>query len=266
MQIYSSYDEEPEDIYLPLPQSIYSEMYELEMGSFDKDLFFYSSALSYQSTVLEVGCGSGRLTRLLSNLGHSLTGIDLSREMIHIARTKSTGNEHYIQMDMRQLAFNCLFDAVIIPYNTLNLLSDTDDIISCLNGCRKYLKPGGALLLQLYTPPVNDQTEETTKSFQFQMFDRPQGGRIVKEILRTMNYTTNRLEMTERYKVRPMNGTDSNVNYSHTLYLNGNDKERWLHIIASCNFTVENCYSSFNLDNSIASNTGLLLIKARPSR
>ena len=244
---------------------MYSEMYELEMGSFDKDLFFYSSALSNRSTVLEVGCGSGRLTRLLSELGHSLTGIDLSPEMIKIASNKSTGNELYIQMDMRQLAFNCLFDAVIIPYNTLNLLSDTDDITSCLNDCRRYLKPSGTLLLQLYIPPVNEQPKEQTKSFQFQMFDRPQGGKIVKEILRTMDYSTNRLVMTERYKVRPMNGTDPNVNYSHTLHLNGSEKERWLHIIASCNFTVENCYSSFNLDNSITSDTGLLLIKARPS-
>ncbi len=266
MQIYSSYDEEPEDIFLPLSQAMYSDLYQLEMKDFSDDLNFYLACLSQPSHVLEIGCGSGRLTRLLSSAGHTMTGIDLSTDMIRIARDVSAGNEDYKVMDMRRLALEDRFDAVIIPYNTLNLLTNRDDIIACLQGCHTHLKPGGALLLHLYIPSEQTAGEEITKSFQFQMLDRPEGGKVVKEILRTMNYTTRRLEITERYKIRPMTAGQENVNYSHTLLLNGNEKSTWLETLESCGFSIEACYTNYSLNNQDDAVPGLLFINAKCRR
>ncbi len=57
-KIYSDYDEEPEDQFLPLPESMYSELYEIEMGGYVEDISFYQEVIPQQGSFLEVGCGT----------------------------------------------------------------------------------------------------------------------------------------------------------------------------------------------------------------
>lgn len=243
MKIYSSYDQEPEDHYLPLPESLYSELYDLEMSGFSQDFSYYQAALNVGSDsgsdILELGCGSGRLTRFLAGSGHQPVGIDLSLPMLQAAITKSVGNITYICMDMRNLALHRRFDAVIIPYNTLNLLANDADVMTCLSGCRDHLKPDGRLLLQLYIPTEEMRANPDKTTFQFQVFDGPRGGKIIKEILRRFHADNNQLEMTERYKIRPMHADMANTNYSHTMLLNANDQAAWLDLLNASGFIIQ---------------------------
>jgi SAM-dependent methyltransferase len=190
--------------------------------------------------------------------GHRVTGVDLSLPMLEAAKQRPPDNR-LVCMDMRNLAFCTTFATIIIPYNTLNLLADNNDVCRCLEGCRKHLKPGGRLLMQLYIPGMNWDQEQST-SFQFQIFDRPGGGRIVKETLRTFHPATTTIVMEERYKIRPMNNIDPNLNYNHTMTLNGNSRETWLDIITSLGFTVQFTSSSYTPE--IPATPSLLLIKA----
>lgn len=238
MKIYSSYDQEPEDLYLPLPENLYSELYDLEMSGFSQDFFFYQAALNSASEILELGCGSGRLTRFLAGAGHQPAGIDISLPMLRAAGSFSPGKIKFICMDMRNLALRKRFDAIIIPYNTLNLLANNIDVTICLNGCLNHLKPGGLLLLHLHIPTEEMRSNPDKATFQFQMFDRPQGGKIIKEILLRFHTDSNQLEMTERYKIRPMQLDEANTNYSHTMLLNANDQSAWLNLLHSSGFAI----------------------------
>lgn len=261
VRIYSSYDEEPEDIYLPLPANLYRDFYDLELTEFSQDLQFYTTALKPHSQIIELGCGSGRLTRKLADSGHQMLGIDLSFEMLQAARTATKSNVQFIQGDMRQIPINIPFDAVIIPYNTLNLLRTTEDIIRCLAGCLKVLKGNGLLLLQIHIPTEVKPESSTTSTFQFQMFDRPQGGKIIKEVLKTTDYRKQLIEMTERYKVRPMTEGQENINYSHTMVLNGWNRQRWFSCIEECGFRIDAHFSDYTMKQKHAA-TDLLLIQA----
>lgn len=263
MKIYSSYDDEPEDFFLPLPEKLYRELYDLEMAGFQKDFSFYAQALKNTSHILELGCGSGRLTRLFAAAGHSAVGIDLSTAMLQEARNHPRQKTLFLCMDMRRLALRTQFDAIIIPYNTLNLLADNGDVTRCLTGCRNHLKAEGQLLLQLYIPSGDllSQTGKTT--FQFQMFDRPQGGKVIKEILRTLHTETHQLEMTERYKIRPMCPGRPNTDYSHTMALNGNDRSTWLQLLTTAGFTIHSLATSYQGPETPGTDTGILLIRAQ---
>ena len=66
-------------------------------------------------------------------------------------------------MDMTQLALSIDLRAILIPYNTLNLLGTEDKIMQCLHGCRNFLQPGGRLLVQLFVP--KQRIYPTTKDF-----------------------------------------------------------------------------------------------------
>lgn len=264
MKIYADYDEEPEDLFLPLPENLYRELYDLEMADFRDDFPFYRSVLGINADLLELGCGSGRLTRLLAAAGHTVTGIDLSTPMLQEAIARSGGNSRHLRMDMRQIAFNKKFNGIIIPYNTLNLLADNSDVARCLRGCRAHLKTGGHLLLQLYIAGENLRADSSTTTFQFQLFDRPQGGKVIKETLRTCHAVTNTIMMTERYKIRPMNPAQANANYSHAMLLNANDRATWLRLILDAGFSIE--FLATQYETSGKSSPSLLLVKCKRQR
>lgn len=55
-----------------------------------------------ESTILDVACGKGRHSLLLANLGHRVTGIDLSNNSISEARLLEKNNLEFFVHDMRQ--------------------------------------------------------------------------------------------------------------------------------------------------------------------
>lgn len=255
-----TYEKEPEDIFIDLPPSRYREYYDLEMSDFKDDFHYYQNKLLGKRTVLELGCGSGRLTRLLSQSGFMITGCDISLPML-IEAKRNALTEKYVCMDMQRTGFSTSFDAVIIPYNTLNLLVSPDAIRQCLENCISILPDSGMLLLQLFTPSADILAlAEGESSFQFQLFDNPQGGKVVKEILRRYDRTTNLLTMIERYRIRPMKSLSDNINYSHTLKLYVPDLHFWSEILSSNGFRIYDIVNEY--PDGVPAGAGTVLIHA----
>lgn len=71
-----------------------------------KLLFKYG--VSPCAKMTELGCGTGVMTRLLSDEGFAMTGIDLSEEMLAVARKKNCTGIEYIHADMRDNIFMIL--------------------------------------------------------------------------------------------------------------------------------------------------------------
>ena len=146
------YADEPRLLFTPLDEKDYSSFYSLEMDGFADDAPFYTSLLHKEDRVLELGCGTGRLTRLLAQSCGHITGIDCSLEMLRLASHEKHDNVVYRHMDMLDLSFPSPFDTIIIPYNTLNLLKTRERVEKCLHLCRECLKKKGILAMQLHMP------------------------------------------------------------------------------------------------------------------
>ena len=263
MQIYASYDEEPADVFEPLTAELYSEFYDIEMAGFTDDIAFYRAGLPSECHLLELGCGSGRLSRLLAAERHRVIGIDLSTAMLAMARRGSPGTVRHVNMDMRRIAFSRRFDAIVIAYNTLNLLADPNDLHSCLRGCHHHLDAGGHLLAHVHASDTDIPGAASSPSFGFRMFDRPQGGKLIKETLLGPSRDRHRLEMTERYRVRPMTAGQTNADYSHTLSLCRHDRRQWLASMREAGFSIVSLFSSYDLKTAKKESAGPLLIHAR---
>jgi len=74
-------------------------------------------------TILEVACGTGRLMAILESEGYNVTGVDLSGEMLALARPRVKGA--LIQGDMRELDFSGEFDAVLCLGSSFTYMSPT---------------------------------------------------------------------------------------------------------------------------------------------
>jgi SAM-dependent methyltransferase len=97
--------------------------------------------------VLELGCGTGRLTRYFLERGHAVTAVDHSVEMLrHVPEAASK-----VCCDIERLDLDSTFDVVLLASNLINTGNDSMRRAQ-LAACRKHLSPRGALLFQCFDP------------------------------------------------------------------------------------------------------------------
>lgn len=99
--------------------------------------------LAPQSSILDVGCGSGYIASILEAKGFRVTGIDLSTKMLELARANAPQSK-FIRMNMRRLDFPSeSFDGVICLYSIFHVPRRYH--LGILRRFRSVLKPKGFL-------------------------------------------------------------------------------------------------------------------------
>jgi ubiquinone/menaquinone biosynthesis C-methylase UbiE len=255
---------EPEEVFLPLSGARYAAFYALEMDGFSGDILFYQNNIPTASTVLELGCGTGRISRSLSKTARNVTGLDLSQEMLQQAACDSSTSVNYVCMDMCTMAFTEKFDSIIIPYNTPNLLLTKSRIKTCFKQIHSLLQPDGTLLFQVYIPNEKMFKKEEEKHFQFQMFTLPnKKGKLIKETIRSFSRQTNTLQLEERYRIRGTKQNPIKEDFRHTLQLAVFSFEKWLTILRDSNFQIISLFGDYNNRPFNQHNDTILLVKAR---
>lgn len=99
------------------------------------------------SSVLELGCGVGRITRVLLDRGYRVTAVDNSAEMLAHVPSKASR----ICADIETLALETTFNAAILASCLINI-PDAAIRAMQLAKCREHLKPGGHLIFERYDP------------------------------------------------------------------------------------------------------------------
>ena len=78
-------------------------------------------------SVLELGCGTGRILERLVGTGTPLVGLDLSYQMLLEARLRLPQEVHLVQGDIRSIPLARHFDWVLLPYSLVTyLVNDAD--------------------------------------------------------------------------------------------------------------------------------------------
>lgn len=237
------YSTEPRLIFTPLSTQQYCQFYAIEMAANQEDFSFYTADCTHSITILELGCGTGRVTHAVAKTGAVSVGLDISDEMLQLAKIDQSGAEFHLA-DMTRFDLSHSYDRIHIPYNTLNLLSDKEAILSCLQRSQSHLKTGGKLLAQLFVPSENLISKDGEHIFQFQLFDTDDGGKLVKETIRTYNHKEQIVHLEERYRVRPGSTKQPREDVSHTLQFLTPQLNDWQELFASAGFNRFQSYSS----------------------
>jgi SAM-dependent methyltransferase len=129
----------------------YAERYfhELEHKPLDRKLLDeFAGLVDGLGPVCDLGCGPGQIARYLSEKGVASLGIDLSEEMINIARRLNPsiefreGNMLSLDLDEDSLGGVAAFYSIIhIP---------REKVVAVLKGIKRVLKPGGVLLMSFH--------------------------------------------------------------------------------------------------------------------
>lgn len=106
--------------------------------------------------VLELGCGTGRITIPVARTGVRLIGIDRSRDMLGCAqrrlrRAKLTAGAALVRADIRSLPFRDRprFNLVMAPYGILQSLVRESDLKATLQSVARVMAPGGVFGVDL---------------------------------------------------------------------------------------------------------------------
>ncbi len=102
--------------------------------------------------VLDLGCGTGRMTLELALRGYDMTGIDYSPEMLDIARNLAENDGHdvlWLCQDMREFELYGTVDAAVCCLDCLNHLTTYDDLKKCLSLVHNYLIPDGIFVFDV---------------------------------------------------------------------------------------------------------------------
>ncbi len=106
--------------------------------------------LRRDALVLDLCCGTGRLTGALSEANIRVIGLDGSRRMLQHARRNAPGVP-LLQADARQFGMRDVFDAVLCTFDSLNHLLTEEDLNFCFRSVSACLRPGGLFFFDLNT-------------------------------------------------------------------------------------------------------------------
>ena len=107
-----------------------------------------------KNLVVELGCGTGSFTQVMKGLGYDIMGIDMSPEMLDLARKKSTEaglDIMYLEQDMRELDLYCTAGTIVSVCDSVNYVLEDEEIIETFRLVNNFLYPGGVFIFDFNT-------------------------------------------------------------------------------------------------------------------
>ena len=238
----------------PDPYAALPDLYDLEHAAFGEDIPLYLNlAEVVGDPILDLGCGTGRITLPLARAGWRVTGLDRSAAMLDVAKSR-TANDlpeaevEFIQADygQRDLGRSTYYGLVIIGLNGLMHLPTLEAQRNCLQAAYDALDPRGQLIIDVVNP-----TPDTLHSFERGVIHEgnwtlPDGRQVDKFSARKISPTSQTIDTHLWYDIVDPDGLTRRTTSSFTLrYVHRAELELMLELAGfiECQF-----YGSYDLD------------------
>jgi SAM-dependent methyltransferase len=135
----------------------FARFYDWSLAEYDSDIPFYLDLTKQTGfPILEVACGTGRLSIPLARHGLRTVGIDFSDHMLDIARAKLRHEPERVRElitflceDMRSFDLNEAFRAVLVPNASVFHLPDVESVSNCFSCLHNHTMPGGTVVVDV---------------------------------------------------------------------------------------------------------------------
>lgn len=229
-----------------------ARFYDLDYSNIDFDLVFYQNfARRCGSPVLELGVGTGRVAIPLAKAGFSVTGIDISSEMLAMAGAKldekTRDRVRLVQANMRQFDLGERFNLAFVALNTFAHLTTTAEQIQSLECVRSHLADEGVLIIALHNPDLPRLVERDKELILAWVKPNPAGEGMVTKFTSCALDPSRQLEqVTFFYDETDPTGTTQRTVVSFPLrFLFRYEVEL---LLDRCGFDTEALYGSYDLD------------------
>lgn len=227
-----------------------------------RDVAFYRDAVhEHGDPVLELGCGTGRITIALAQTGHRVTGLDISERMLERCTQKRAAlpretreRVHLVQGNMVRFDLGEKFRVVIIPFRPMQHLLELDDQLSCLESVRRHLWSGGRraadrrgrLILDVFQTDAERMHDPVhLKEAPVTEYSTPDGRRVrIMERVAAFHRAEQRNDVEMIFYVTGPERKEERLVFAWTLrYFFRYEVE---HLLARCGFRVSAVYGDFD--------------------
>lgn len=133
--------------------------------------------------ILELACGTGRISIPLAQSGFDVTGLDISLPMLRRARKKARMTEtsiNWIQAGMEQFSVRQSYSLIFIPFNSVCHLLENRSLFRCLTTVRRHLKPEGVFGVDLFNPDPTILARDPEEVHPHSEYEHPDGSGTVE--------------------------------------------------------------------------------------
>jgi SAM-dependent methyltransferase len=229
----------------------FARFYDLEYSRFTDDLEFYRRlAEQAGSPILELACGTGRILTYLARAGLTVTGLDVSRPMLDLARRHLAVETPEMQsritlaeQDMRHFRLDGKFRLAILAINSFMHLMNRRDQVRCLKCIRRHLVADGKLVIDIFNPDLALYDSAGRSFYERSMDDPDTGGTVTKLVSthidrrRRVNHITFYYDETigGQQQVRHTAGISQHYLYFHEM----------AELLTECGYAVEQVFGGF---------------------
>ena len=216
--------------------------------------FYIARARASGGPVLELGCGTGRVSWPLARAGVDIVGLDIERAMLEQAekkraaeRAEASGRARFVRGDMTNFSLGEQFALIIVPFRAFLMLLTSEQQRAALGCIHRHLRADGQLIMDLFDPRYDLLVEDRfTPRREIPEFIDPVTGNTVSVTVmeRTNDHIQQRI--VERWRFREETPDGALVREEDELLA-----IRWVfrnemrYLFELCNFTVEDEVSDY---------------------
>ena len=136
-------------------------------------LNFVIPYLHYNDSILDLACGTGTLAMMLKLKEFDVSGLDLSSEIIEIAKEKAKVNHlniPYYVMDMTDFKIDKKFNVITCFFDSINFLKTVDNVKKLLTCVKDHLVDGGYFICDIFSKALFDQYKNNVLEEDYDLF------------------------------------------------------------------------------------------------
>jgi SAM-dependent methyltransferase len=246
-----------------------AEVYDYQTQGRGNDVpFWLSLAEEADDETLEIACGTGRVLLPLARAGVRVTGLDVSKAMLEVARGKLhrepaevAERVNLIHGDMTEFELGRQFGLVIIPFSAFQVLLTRADQRACLKRCRAHVRPNRLLAIDVFNPHLSRLTLPQPVQEGPEEFAGP-GGEAVRWSGETeYDLATQTLRSRWRYERTAPGGETTASEHLLELHYFFRFEMEWM--LEACGFQVEALYGNFDRSAFAADSPELIFVARR---
>ena len=144
--------------------------------------FYLNKVKEYGEPVLELACGTGRVTIPIAEKGISTTGLDLLNTMLKEAKRKSKETDvkvEWIEGDMTDFNLGKKFNLILMPGCAFHGLLDLESVEKCLTCVKNHLEPNAGFIFDAFNPNLNILVRNPSETYPNAKYQDPDGRGLV---------------------------------------------------------------------------------------
>lgn len=118
--------------------------------------FYIEYAHEQKSDILELGCGTGRVSLKLAEQGFNVTGLDIDADMLNVFSSKineeNSSRINLVQDNMANFSLDKKYGMIIVPFRSFQALITEKDVTSFFQSVKKHLNEHGIFILNVFNP------------------------------------------------------------------------------------------------------------------